>query len=211
MLRRWVETTGLIRINDLLRKRYHSPTATIRFYFTDSHGANFGSGSFELGAHRQTAKFLDQPPFNSGSPVRGTFTFESSVPIAVIALRGFTNEAGEFLMTTLPVAPLSSASEETVYFPHFAAGGGWVTQVILVNPTDSTITETVEFLGNYPVDTTWKVVYYVLMKSGTPFLSTSLTASSRAFLMRFPNTCSANSESFWGGLFLGGLGFFLED
>ena len=79
--------------------------------------------------------------------VLGTFTFESSVPIAVIALRGFTNEAGEFLMTTLPVAPLSPVSEETVYIPHFAAGGGWVTEVILVNPTDQAITGTVGFLG----------------------------------------------------------------
>ena len=122
-------------------------TAIIRFYFTDTQGTDFGSGSFELGALQQTAKFLDEPPFNGGSAVRGTFTFESSVPIAVTALRTFTNEAGELLVTTLPVAPLSSASEETVYFPHFAAGGGWVTQVILVNPTDSTITGTVGFLG----------------------------------------------------------------
>ena len=122
-------------------------TAIIRFYFTDTQGTNFGSGSFELGALQQTAKFLDQPPFNGGSAVRGTFTFESSVPIAVTALRTFTNEAGELLVTTLPVAPLSPASEETVYFPHFAAGGGWMTQVILVNPTDSTITGTVGFLG----------------------------------------------------------------
>ena len=121
--------------------------AIIRFYFTDTDGTNVGSGAFELGAHQQTAKFLDQPPFNGGSTVLGTFTFESSAPIAVIALRGFTNETGEFLMTTLPVSLLSSASEETVYFPHFAAGGGWVTQVILVNPTDSTITGTVGFLG----------------------------------------------------------------
>ena len=122
-------------------------TATIDFYFTDTDGTSFSYGTVQLDAHQQTAKFLDQPPFNSGSPVRGTFTFESSVPIAVIALRGFTNEAGEFLMTTLPVAPLSPASEETVYIPHFAAGGGWVTQVILVNPTDSMITGTVGFLG----------------------------------------------------------------
>ena len=121
--------------------------ATVRFYFTDSHGVNSGSGSFELGAHQQIAKFLDQLPFNGGSAVLGTFTFESSVPIAVIALRGLTNEAGEFLMTTLPVAPLSSTFSETVYIPHFAAGGGWVTQAILVNPTDSTITGTVGFLG----------------------------------------------------------------
>ena len=122
-------------------------TAIIRFYFTDTQGTDFGSGSFELEALQQTAKFLNQPPFNGGSAVLGTFTFESSVPIAVTALRAFTNEAGELLVTTLPVAPLSPASEETVYFPHFAAGGGWVTQVILVNPTDSTITGTVGFLG----------------------------------------------------------------
>ena len=126
-------------------------TAIISFYFTDTTGTNLGSGNFELGEHKQTARFLNQEPFNEalldGSPVLGTFTFESSVPIAVIALRGFTNEADEFLMTTLPVAPLSPASEETVYIPHFAAGGGWVTQVILVNPTDSMITGTVGFLG----------------------------------------------------------------
>ena len=125
--------------------------AVISFYFTDTSGTNLGSGTFELGEHEQTARFLNQEPFNEalpdGSPVLGTFTFESSVPIAVIALRGFTNEAGEFLMTTLPVAPLSPASKETVYIPHFAAGGGWVTQVILVNPTDSMITGTVGFLG----------------------------------------------------------------
>ena len=122
-------------------------TAIISFYFTDTHGTNFGMDSFELGALQQTAKFLNEPPFNGESPVPGTFTFESSVPIAVTALRAFTNEAGELLVTTLPIAPLSSASEETVYFPHFAAGGGWVTQVILVNPTDSTITGTVGFVG----------------------------------------------------------------
>ena len=121
--------------------------ATVRFYFTDSHGVNSGSGSFELGAHQQTAKFLDQEPFNGGPSVLGAFTFTSSVPIAVIALRGFTNEAGEFLMTTLPVAPLSLTSSDTVYFPHFADGGGWATQVVLVNPTDLTITGTAAFLG----------------------------------------------------------------
>ena len=124
--------------------------ASIDFYFTDTTGTRFPSGSFELPAYEQIAKFLNQEPFNEtlpdGSPVLGTFTFESSVPIAVTALRGFTNEAGEFLITTLPVAPLSPASEETVYIPHFAAGGGWATQVILVNPTDSTITGTVGFL-----------------------------------------------------------------
>ena len=50
-------------------------------------------------------------------------------------------------MTTLPVASLASTTSDTVYFPHFADGNGWVTQVVLVNPTDRTITGTVGFLG----------------------------------------------------------------
>ena len=127
--------------------------ATIRFYFTDTSGTRSADGSFELGAHQQTAKFLDQAPFNGGPSVWGTFTFESSMPVAVVALRGLTNEAGEFLMTTLPVAhlvgapsPFSRTPTDTVYFPHFADGGGWTTQVILVNPTDGTIAGTVGFL-----------------------------------------------------------------
>ena len=130
--------------------------ATIAFYFRDAEGERFGDGQFELGAHEQTAKFLNDAPFNSGELDSGTFTFTSSVPIAVIALRGLTNRDGEFLMTTLPVAPLAAprtpfsgntGSADTVYFPHFTDGNGWVTQVILVNPTDRPITGTVRFLG----------------------------------------------------------------
>ncbi len=121
--------------------------ATIGFYFTDDERERFAEGSFELGAHEQTAKFLNQEPFNSGELESGTFTFTSSQPIAVIALRGLTNRDGEFLMTTLPVAPLASTSTDTVYFPHFTDGSGWVTQVILVNPTDETIAGKIQFVG----------------------------------------------------------------
>ena len=129
--------------------------ATITFYFTDTEGERFAEGQFELGAHRQTAKFLDQDPFNSGEVESGTFTFTSSVPIAVIALRGLTNRDGEFLMTTLPVTTLAArltpftterGSTDTVYFPHFTDGNGWVTQVILVNPTDETIAGKIQFV-----------------------------------------------------------------
>ena len=130
--------------------------ATIAFYFTDAEGERFGEGSYVLDAGRQISKFLNETPFNGGNEVSGTFTFTSSQPIAVIALRGLTNRDGEFLMTTLPVAPLvppptpfstNTGSAGTVYFPLFADGRGWATQVILVNPTDDTIAGTVRFLG----------------------------------------------------------------
>ena len=130
--------------------------ATIAFYFTDADGARVAEGAYVLDAGRQISKFLNETPFDGGDEVSGTFTFTSSLPIAVIALRGFTNRDGEFLMTTLPVAPLATpltpfttdtAYTGTVYFPHFADGSGWATQVILVNPTNDTITGTVRFLG----------------------------------------------------------------
>jgi len=91
-------------------------SATISFFFTDMTGTNFGSGTLTLGANQQTAKFLHEEPFNGVAPVVGTFTFTSSVPISVVALRGFVNERSDFLITTLPVAPLSSASTDTIYF-----------------------------------------------------------------------------------------------
>jgi hypothetical protein len=68
--------------------------------------------------------------------------------VTVIALRGFTNERGEFLITTLPVADLSIAADsENILFPHFADGGGWTTQILLVNTTDAPMSGTVQFSG----------------------------------------------------------------
>jgi hypothetical protein len=52
----------------------------------------------------------------------------------------------EFLMTTLPVAPISQAATHSIVLPHFADGGGWQTHVLLVNPPDTgTATGSVRF------------------------------------------------------------------
>jgi hypothetical protein len=89
---------------------------------------------------------LNEAPFNGRSSLTGTFSFSSNIPISVVALRGRINERSEFLMTTLPVADLSAApSTAPVVFSHFAAGGGWTTQIVLVNPTNATLTGGLEF------------------------------------------------------------------
>jgi len=63
------------------------------------------------------------------------------VPVGVIAPRGLTNERSEFLMSTLPVIDTTAPpGSGTVVVPHFADGGGWVTQILLVNPTDNPMT-----------------------------------------------------------------------
>src|SRR6185295_18116224 len=90
--------------------------------------------------------FLNQPPFNGPSVVNGTFTFNSSVPVAAVALRGLTNERSEFLATTLGVVDLHEPRTERIaVLPHFAMGGGWTTQIVLVNPTDTVLYGRLEF------------------------------------------------------------------
>jgi hypothetical protein len=121
--------------------------ATISFFFTDSNGTDSGSGTLKLAPHAQTARFLDQTPFNATGFSNGTFSFSSNIPVSAIALRGLINERSEFLITTLPIANPDQITPATVFFPHFADGGGWTTQFLLANPTDETINGTFTFFS----------------------------------------------------------------
>lgn len=125
----------------------NSQPATISFYFTDSNGVDFGAGTKILAANSQFAGYLNEPPFNGGISVSGTLSFNSSLPVSVIAIRGFTNERFEFLITTLPVIDSTSVSFSSATIPHFADGGGWTTQLVLVNPGDTPISGNVQFVS----------------------------------------------------------------
>jgi hypothetical protein len=119
---------------------------TVSFFFTGTNG-NFGSSSIVIPANGQIASFLDQAPFNGLKPFLGAFTISSSAKVAAISFRSFVNERGETLLTTLPVVNLAAtpAADSVLVSPHFADGGGWRTEVVLVNPTDSPLTGTVVF------------------------------------------------------------------
>jgi hypothetical protein len=126
----------------------NSHDAVISYYFTNSAGTDFGHGVFALKANHQMAKFLNEAPFNGPAPMEGTFTFTSTIPVAVIALRGYTNERSEFLITTLPVASVGdNVNTAPVVLPHFASGGGWTTQVVLTNPSDTPQAGKVQFFA----------------------------------------------------------------
>jgi hypothetical protein len=124
----------------------NTQTVTISFYFTDSNGRDFGQGLFSMAPGNQMAVFLTEEPFRAPTPLTGTMTFTATAPVAAIALRGFTNERSEFLMTTLPlVDPAAAPQFESAIVPHFAAGGGWRTQVVLVNPGGTTLDGVLQF------------------------------------------------------------------
>jgi len=77
----------------------------ISFYVTDTAGKRVKEGRFTLEAKRHLAGLLTAAPFEVDSVV-GTFTFTASARVAVIALRGATNKAGEWVATALPVGPV---------------------------------------------------------------------------------------------------------
>jgi hypothetical protein len=122
--------------------------ATMSFSFTDGAGRHSATGTAIIPANGQMAKFLNQAPFNGGDNISGTLSFSSDIPISVVALRGFVNERNEFLMSTLPVLDMDSpASTGSTVLPHFVIGGGWTTQVILVNRADKPVAGDIRFVS----------------------------------------------------------------
>ncbi len=122
--------------------------ASVSFYITDRNGMQVNQGSFSLPAHTQLARFLTESPFNAPAELSGSLTFSANSPLTAVALRSLTNERSEFLVTALPIAEVDAARPAPLYVPHFADGGGWSTQFVLVNPTDSEISGNLEFLGH---------------------------------------------------------------
>jgi hypothetical protein len=148
---------------------------TLSFFFTDANGNNFGSNAVSIPAGGQIAAFLNESPFSGGNSIQGTFTFSASALISVVALRGLTNERGEFLMTTLPVVELDSVTTEILTFPHFADGGGWHTQLILVNSSDVAIGGNAEFRS--PAGTILNTLPYSIQPRSSARIQTGGTGS----------------------------------
>ena len=149
----YVEVNGPVNTGFAIANPNNQP-ATVSYYYTDASGVNFGASTATIGPNSQVAAFLNEAPFRPASSTDSvaqarSFTFSSSVPVGVIALRGYTNERSEFLMTTLPVAPVSSSSTASIILPHFADGGGWRTQVLLVNPTDQPVQGTLQMDSSF--------------------------------------------------------------
>src|SRR5215831_17355587 len=126
------------RIPDRHRQQSASPT--------QRRTARTSEASYTLGAGLQKAAYLDQAPWNLPLNFQGTFTFTSTVPIAVVALQLYNNERGEPLITTLPVIDTNARADSTpALLSQFADGAGWSTTLILVNQTETAQAGTIVF------------------------------------------------------------------
>ena len=73
----------------------------------------------------------------------------SDQPLSIAALRMTTNQRNEALFTTTPVADLTKApTNDPIYFPQFADGGGYTSSIILLNTSSSPETGTFNIKDN---------------------------------------------------------------
>jgi hypothetical protein len=124
--------TGIALANTDLSK-----AATIQVEVLDMSGRTTGyTGSFSIAASAQTSMFINQIPGLEGlpSPFRGILHITSDARISVVALRGRYNERGDFLMATSSArAEEGNTYSEEFLFPHIVTGGGFLTEIILLN------------------------------------------------------------------------------
>jgi YD repeat-containing protein len=134
-------------------------SATITYTLRDLAGNTLtaGSGSLNVGAH--FAKFVDQikdiaPDFNvpANFPVAtkfGSLEISSDQPLSIVALKLTTNQRGETLMTSTPIADLMKpASASPAFFPQFVDGGGYVSAISLMNTANTAITGIMEMFDS---------------------------------------------------------------
>jgi hypothetical protein len=120
--------------------------ATITLNLRDLNGAVISSGVGTLAKDAHMARFVDQlgsvfpgfsvPPPSPNSNLFGTLELSSDQPISIVALRLTVNQRNEVLLTTTPVADLTRLPAGELIFSQFAEGGGYTTDVFLINTSN---------------------------------------------------------------------------
>src|SRR2546425_7273802 len=117
------------------------------FSFPEEREQTFSAGPTTFPANSQMPRFLNDDPSNGPASFWGPFQFTASKSVAVVALRMLQNERSDLIWTTLPVVDPATLAGPAIpaVFPHFVDGGGWSSQIMLINPGDSATSGTLRF------------------------------------------------------------------
>src|SRR5262249_34021578 len=103
---------------------------------TDENGVSADPVTVTVPASGQFSAFLTDQPINIALSTTRTVTFNASLPVFVTALRFFTNERNDSLLSVIPIADINVAVDQPIFISQFADGFGWKTRVVLVNNTE---------------------------------------------------------------------------
>jgi hypothetical protein len=119
--------------------------ANLTMTLRDAGGVQKDQKNLALDAGKHKAEFAYQRFANTApAGFEGSIEFSSDQPVAGIALR-YDNDAID-VFSTIPV--LVDEASTTLFFPQVADGGGYRTNFILVNPSTTPTSATLEFFGN---------------------------------------------------------------
>jgi hypothetical protein len=126
-----------------------SNSAKVRFILRNMLGSVVGiPRTIEIPARGQTARFVHELMGSAAFEMQGSLEVVSDQSIELLTLRGTYNAQGEFLFTTLPVADYAAESKGALLFAHFADGGGYSTQTVVLNPSDAAGQITLRYLSS---------------------------------------------------------------
>lgn len=138
--------TGIALVN------YNGPstTANVTLSLTSLDGTFNQTTTLTVPPNGHVAQFIDQL-FGAGvvpGNFQGMLTLTSDAPIALITLRLTANQIGDNLYSTLPVANLNVPPMGNQYLVQIVNGGGYATQIILINTGGSDGSVRVSFMDD---------------------------------------------------------------
>jgi hypothetical protein len=122
-----------------------STSVNVTLALRDDEGTVLASKTLTVTAGRQTARFVtelfaDRP--SVPKDLTGSIRITSTGPISVIGLRFRGLNFSTIPITNL--TPPATASSSLIVLPHFVAGGGWATEIVVVNTGNVTSTVRVD-------------------------------------------------------------------
>ncbi len=133
-----------------------SRTAKITLTLNDDTGKTIANSEFDLAPHNQAARFVTQLFANNAAVPRdlvGTLFINSNIPVAVVGLRfrglNFSAEPATNLAAAWAVPPVGGGvgGPASVILAHFAAGGGWASEIVMANTSTFDLTVRVDLFA----------------------------------------------------------------
>jgi Beta-propeller repeat len=120
---------------------------SVDVFLTDSTGTSTDPVTVTVPANAQYLGLLSDAPISFPANSQRTVNFNASLPVFVTALRFFTNERSDSLVSSTPISDITTTVSQPITIPHFADGLGWKTQVVLVNTSDNELHGEIHFVG----------------------------------------------------------------
>jgi hypothetical protein len=132
--------TGLALVNSGIG------SASIQLLIYDENGRWIATTPLTLARGEHVAKFLVEWFGQALAPLRGTLEVRSNQSLGALALRGTTNDEGQFIMTSIPAAgDDAQVPDRAGAFPQVADGGGYQTEWLMLNPFETPLSGKVSF------------------------------------------------------------------